>query len=135
MSSAFICGCAATVLTSNEQALFADARPWGLILFQRNIVSPQQVQALVAAFRTAVGDDDAPVWSIRKRAAAARAALMGRPIRRQEASARFIRRQAGGPSPAVRQVARLIADDLHALGITANCLPVLDVPAAVEAIR
>jgi beta-N-acetylhexosaminidase len=31
---------------------------------------------------------------------------------------------------AARQGARLIADDLHALGITVNCLPVLDVPQA-----
>ena len=31
MSSAFICGCAATMLTPDERALFAEARPWGLI--------------------------------------------------------------------------------------------------------
>ena len=41
MSSAFICGCAATMLTPDERALFAETRPWGLILFRRNIASPQ----------------------------------------------------------------------------------------------
>src|SRR6188474_515414 len=61
MSSAFICGCAATMLTPDERAFFTDVRPWGLFLFQRNIASAQQVQELVGSFRDAVGDDDAPV--------------------------------------------------------------------------
>jgi beta-N-acetylhexosaminidase len=129
MSSAFICGCAATVLTSDEQALFADARPWGLILFQRNIVSPQQVQALVAAFRAAVGDDDAPVLVDQE---GGRVQRLGPPLWPSYPPARSFGALYHGDKlaglNAVRQVARLIADDLHALGITANCLPVLDVP-------
>jgi beta-N-acetylhexosaminidase len=129
MSSAFICGCAATVLTADEQALFADARPWGLILFQRNIVSPQQVQALVAAFRAAVGDDDAPVLVDQE---GGRVQRLGPPLWPSYPPARSFGALYHGDKlaglNAVRQVARLIADDLHALGITANCLPVLDVP-------
>jgi beta-N-acetylhexosaminidase len=131
MSSAFICGCAATVLTSDEQALFADARPWGLILFQRNIASPQQVQALVAAFRAAVGDDDAPVLVDQE---GGRVQRLGPPFWQSYPPARSFGAVYQGDKlaglNAARQVARLIADDLHALGITVNCLPVLDVPQA-----
>jgi beta-N-acetylhexosaminidase len=131
MSSAFICGCAATVLTSDEQALFADARPWGLILFQRNIVNPQQVQALVAAFRAAVGDDDAPVLVDQE---GGRVQRLGPPFWPLYPPARSFGALYHGDKlaglNAARQVARLIADDLFALGITVNCLPVLDVPQA-----
>jgi len=131
MSSAFICGCAATMLTSDEQALFADARPWGLILFQCNIVNPEQVKALVAAFRAAVGDDDAPVLVDQE---GGRVQRLGPPFWPSYPPARSFGTLYQGDRlaglKAARQVARLIADDLHALGITVNCLPVLDVPQA-----
>jgi beta-N-acetylhexosaminidase len=129
MSSAFICGCAATVLTSDERALFADARPWGLILFQRNIASLPQVQDLVGSFRDIVGDDEAPILIDQE---GGRVQRLGPPSWPVYPSARsfgaLYRSDKLAGLRALRQVARLIADDLHALGITVNCLPVLDVP-------
>ncbi len=58
---AFIAGCAGTSLTDDEIAFFRDAEPWGLILFRRNVETPEQVLALTSAFREAVGRADAPV--------------------------------------------------------------------------
>jgi beta-N-acetylhexosaminidase len=129
MSSAFICGCAATMLTPDERALFTDVRPWGLILFQRNIASAEQVQELVGSFRDAVGDDDAPVLIDQE---GGRVQRLGPPSWPSYPPARsfgaLYRSDKVAALKALRQTARLMADDLHGLGITVDCLPVLDVP-------
>ena len=59
-TSAFITGVSDVALTAAERAFVREARPWGLILFKRNIETPAQVVALVASFREAVGTE-APV--------------------------------------------------------------------------
>src|ERR1700735_2745858 len=61
MTRAFVCGCAGTALSDDERAFVRDARPWGLILFKRNVADRQQLRALTYAFRDALGRDDAPV--------------------------------------------------------------------------
>ena len=53
---AFIAGCAGLALNADERAFFAEARPWGLILFRRNIDNPDQVRALTDSFREIVGE-------------------------------------------------------------------------------
>ena len=53
MTSAAIYGCAGHRLTEDERAFFAEARPWGFILFRRNIDTPEQVRALTERFRRA----------------------------------------------------------------------------------
>ena len=60
MSRAFITGLPGLALTAEERAFLRDAAPWGLILFRRNIETPEQVRRLVAELRDAVGRD-APV--------------------------------------------------------------------------
>ena len=47
-------------LTSEEKGFFRDANPFGFILFARNIDTPEQVRALCAEMREAVGRD-API--------------------------------------------------------------------------
>ena len=64
--SALIVGVSGLVLTHDEQAFLKDCNPWGLILFRRNIHTPQQVLALTQSFRACVGRTDAPVLSIRR---------------------------------------------------------------------
>src|SRR4051794_8174544 len=58
---AFIIGLAGTAITPEERAFLQDMRPWGLILFKRNIESAAQVLALTTDFRKIVGRPDAPV--------------------------------------------------------------------------
>lgn len=49
-------------LTADEIAFFREANPYGLFLFKRNLDNPDQVRALCAQFRQAVGREDAPVF-------------------------------------------------------------------------
>ncbi|MCJ8333096.1 MAG: beta-hexosaminidase, partial [Epibacterium sp.] len=44
-------------LTAEEKALFRDTRPFGFILFARNIESPDQMRALADDFREAAGHE------------------------------------------------------------------------------
>ena len=120
---AAIFGCSGPALSGAERAFFRDADPLGFILFARNCVAPDQVRGLVAELRGAVGRE-APVLIDQE---GGRVARLGPPRWRKYPSARAI--AALGPE-AARLGARLIADDLAALGITVDCMPVLDLPAA-----
>ena len=125
---AFICGCKGLALEPQERAQIARHRPWGLILFKRNIDNPQQVAALVASFREIVGRADAPVLIDQE---GGRVQRMGPPHwPAYPAAARFsaIAGQAAQVE-AARLNARIMASDLGAVGINVDCLPVLDVPA------
>ena len=59
---AVILGCAGSKLSKNEQALFKETNPFGLILFERNCVNPDQVKALTNEFRQVIGQEGAPVF-------------------------------------------------------------------------
>lgn len=128
-SRAFIAGCSGPVLLPEEARFFRDSQPWGLILFRRNVETPGQVLALTSAFREAVGRFDAPVLVDQE---GGRVQRLGPPHwPRYPAARRFHAGRANDPF-AVRELvrlgARLIASDLVAVGITVDCLPVLDVP-------
>ena len=64
MTRAFVCGCAGTALSEDERTFVRDARPWGLILFKRNVADREQLRALTDAFRETLGRDDAPVLDV-----------------------------------------------------------------------
>jgi beta-N-acetylhexosaminidase len=61
MTKAFICGVSSITLTDDERAYLRVHQPWGLILFKRNVRSPDQISALTKEFREIVGRADAPV--------------------------------------------------------------------------
>jgi beta-N-acetylhexosaminidase len=123
---AVILGCAGETLTADEQRFFGDADPVGFILFRRNCRSPDQVRDLVLSLREAIGRTDAPILIDQEGGQVAR---LRPPYWRLYPSAGRL-----GALPnlraeaAARLGARLIADDLHHLGITVDCLPVLDLP-------
>jgi beta-N-acetylhexosaminidase len=124
-----ILGCAGTVLTAEEAAFFRDVRPWGFILFKRNIDTPQQVKALTAALRETVGRPDAPILIDQEGGRVAR--LTPPHWRRYPAGRAYLEAARGDLFEAQRLVrlgARLIAHDLNQLGINTDCVPVLDVP-------
>lgn len=55
MPKAILFGCAGPVLSAEERLFFRDADPLGFILFRRNCETPDQLAALVADLRGAVG--------------------------------------------------------------------------------
>ena len=126
-----ISGCAGLSLTDQETSFFKKNNPWGLILFKRNCDSPDQIKGLTAEFRSAVGRKDAPVFIDQE---GGRVQRLGPP------SAHWRKYPAGADYGKVydrckvlglrvtRNIGRLMADDMHEIGITASCLPVLDLP-------
>ena len=131
MATAFITGVAGPVLAADERAFVRDADPWGLILFKRNIQSTQQVAALTADFRSITGRADAPVLVDQE---GGRVQRLGPPVwSAYPAGAAYGALYDDDPAQglaAARLGARLIAADLHAVGITVDCLPLADVPVA-----
>jgi beta-N-acetylhexosaminidase len=123
---AVVLGCAGERLTPEERHFFAEADPFGFVLFRRNCASREQVSALVAEFRACVGREDAPVLVDQEGGRVQR--LRPPEWRAYPAPARI----AVLPDPlaeeAARLGARLIAEDLFELGITVDAIPVLDLP-------
>jgi beta-N-acetylhexosaminidase len=128
---AFITGVERLTLTADERAFLRDTRPWGLILFRRNIETPDQIKRLVDAFREAVGRDDAPVLIDQEGGRVQRLAPPHWPAYPpgRVYSALYDQDRDVGLA-AARLGARLIAQDLAALGINVDCLPLADVPVA-----
>lgn len=128
-SRAVIFGCSGTSLSGDEIAFFRDADPWGFILFARNIETPQQALALTAQLRAAVGRDDAPILIDQEGGRVAR--LKPPHWRVAPPAAVFGQLYDRNPADAIEACylnARLLADELIALGVTVDCAPVLDVP-------
>jgi beta-N-acetylhexosaminidase len=129
--SAFISGCAAASLSSAETTFFTKSNPWGLILFKRNCESPEQIKTLTAQFRGAVGRKDAPVFIDQE---GGRVQRLGPPSNfwkqypAAQAYGKLYERCATLALRTTRNVGRLMAEDMFDIGITASCLPVLDVP-------
>jgi beta-N-acetylhexosaminidase len=127
---AFITGVAGTTLTAAERAFLGEAEPWGFILFARNVASPEQVRALVAEMRTAVGRD-APVLIDQEGGRVQRLAPPHWPSYPPGADyGRLFDQDQESGIAAARLGARLIAADLAELGIDVDCLPLADVPVA-----
>ncbi|MCA3560994.1 MAG: beta-N-acetylhexosaminidase [Aestuariivirga sp.] len=128
---AFISGCSGPVLSPAERDFFARANPWGLILFKRNCETPDQLKALTGAFRAAVGRRNAPVFIDQEGGRVQRLGPPSNAWRRYPAARAYgeaFNASALQGLRAARNVGRLMAEDLVAAGITANCVPVLDVP-------
>lgn len=130
MTRACILGCSGPALTPQERAFFAEVRPWGFILFARNIETPDQVRALTAALREILGRADAPILVDQE---GGRVQRLGPPHWGRYPPGRAYGRLKGCDPLQRREIARLggrlIAHDLTAVGINVDCLPVLDVPA------
>jgi beta-N-acetylhexosaminidase len=129
-SKRMILGAAGLSLTSDEIAFYRDERPWGFILFARNVGEAAQLRDLTAAMRDCIGRPDAPVFIDQEGGRVQRlrpplapnyppAATLGELYKRD--------REAG--LRAAWLMSRLHAFDLMRCGVNADCLPVLDVPA------
>ncbi len=125
---AAIFGCEGPVLGKAEAAFFRDFDPLGFIIFARNVETPEQLRRLTADLRNAIGRDAmilvdqeggrvqrlrAPHWR-----------EWPTPIEMVESAG-----QLAAPAMALRS--RIIAKELRAVGIDANCAPVADIASAL----
>jgi beta-N-acetylhexosaminidase len=127
-TAAAILGGSGPTLTREEQAFFRAEKPWGFILFARNVEVPDQVRRLVDALRETVGRPDAPILIDQE---GGRVQRLGPPHWPKYPPGSTYLKAVNDPMAArelVRLGARLMAHDLRALGITVDCVPVLDVP-------
>jgi len=127
---AFITGLGGLTISANERAFLREAQPWGLIIFKRNVNTPQQVTELTNSFRDVVGWH-APVLVDQEGGRVQRIGPPHWPA--YPPGARYgalYDREKSVALTASRLAGRLIAADLHVLGIDVDCLPLADVPAA-----
>ncbi len=128
-SKSFLSGCKGLALTEDEKAFFRDERPWGFILFGRNIGEPSQVADLTASMRETVGGDPAiPVLIDQEGGRVQRVKPPYVPQYPNAAALGAIYRQDEEKGlRAAWLMSRLFAFDLSRLGVNVDCLPVLDV--------
>ena len=129
MTRALIIGLSGLELTDQEHDFCRTIDPWGLILFKRNIETPQQVKALTAAFRQAVGRPDAPVLVDQEGGRVQRLSTPHWP--RYPTGGTYGKIARIDPNRGERAAylgGFLIGTDLCSVGITVDCLPVLDIP-------
>jgi beta-N-acetylhexosaminidase len=128
---AFITGVSGFTLTAEERDFMRASRPWGFILFKRNIETPSQVTALIAELRGSIDEPDAPVLIDQEGGRVQRFGPPHWPVYPPGAvfgTLYDIDHKLG--LTAARLSARLIAADLIDLGVTVDCLPLADVPVA-----
>ena len=128
---AFITGVSGTELSAAEREFIRAQRPWGFILFKRNIDTPAQVTQLVSELRKEAGLPDAPVLIDQE---GGRVQRLGPPHwPAYPAGSVFGRLYDLDPELGLTAAwlsARLIAADLAELGVSVDCLPLADVPVA-----
>lgn len=116
-------------MSTAERDFIRSERPWGFILFKRNIETPRQVALLVEELRNSIGVSGAPILIDQEGGRVQRLGPPHWPIYPPGAlfGALYDIDPALGQS-AARLSARLIAADLDELGINVDCLPLADVP-------
>lgn len=125
---AAILGLSGPALTADEARFIRDADPWAFILFARNIDTRAQVRRLTGDLRDAVGRD-ALIFVDQEGGRVQR--LRDPHWRRYPRASAYGAVHAKDPDAGRRAAYlgyRMIADDLRAVGIDADCAPVLDLP-------
>jgi beta-N-acetylhexosaminidase len=125
-TGAVIFGCAGPRLLPDEVAFFREADPYGFILFARNVETPDQVSRLTGDLRAAVGWN-APIMMDQE---GGRVQRLRAPHWAEWAPPLDTVLAAGTVEAAARQMrlrSTVIAAELRAVGVDANCAPVADV--------
>lgn len=121
---AYIFGCAGTILLPAERDFFERAQPWGFILFARNVETPEQLRALTAELRGAVGRD-VPIFIDQEGGRVAR--MTGPHWREWLPALEQVELNKRDAQRTLYLRYRLIADELMAVGIDGNCAPLADI--------
>ena len=128
MVKSFICGVLGLELTQEEREFLAREKPYGVILFARNIDNPAQLQSLNAEIKSLL---DHPYANILVDQEGGRVARLKPPHWRAYPPAKHFAELAqtdmNKAVDACRANARAIADELREMGFTTDCAPLADV--------
>lgn len=124
-----IFGLAGEELSPAEREFLEEIRPCGIILFKRNIRTPEQVANLTKEIRLILGANRGLILIDQE---GGRVQRLGPPHWRQIPPAGYFAEIAGRDTALGRSLLRAsirrMATELRSLGINTDCLPVLDVP-------
>ncbi len=121
---ATIFGCEGLHLSQRERAFFRNVRPFGFILFARNIENADQVRALCDDLRSCVGHH-APILIDQE---GGRVQRFRAPMAREFVPPMEQVAAAGENAERAMYIRyRIIAHELMSLGVDANCAPMVDV--------
>lgn len=127
-SRALIIGLAGSQLTPDERRFLREVRPWGVILFARNLETVEQIQALVSDVQEQLGDAHAPILIDQE---GGRVARLRPPLARPHPPAAIYGALYRDDPEQARHAcflgAQRLAEDLIRYGININCAPCLDV--------
>ncbi len=113
-----------TRLSADEKALFSDVKPFGFILFARNVESGDQLRALCDDFREAAGHD----CLITIDQEGGRVQRICPPLARQwQPPLDHVRLSGKSAQRSMYLRYRLIAEELRGFGIDSNCAPLADI--------
>jgi beta-N-acetylhexosaminidase len=124
---AAILGLSGPRLTAWERRFLPDYQPFGVILFARNVETPDQMRALTSELRDLLGPDllvfiDQEGGRVQR--------LRAPHWREWEPPIHTVARAGASAPRAMSLRSTLIAQELRALGIDANCAPVADIAGA-----
>jgi beta-N-acetylhexosaminidase len=125
-TTAAIFGCLGLNLSPDEGAFFRDSDPFGFIIFARNVETPEQLYRLTSNLRAAVGRDALVLVDQE----GGRVQRLRSPHWRDWSPPLDTITKAKDLATACRLMAlraSLIATELRAVGIDANCAPVADI--------
>jgi beta-N-acetylhexosaminidase len=124
----FITGVCGTVLSQEEIAFIKAHKPWGFILFARNVESVAQIYDLTSHLRDITGRTELPILIDQEGGRVAR--LRGEGWRQYPPAAFFHEGYLYNPElalDAVRLNAALQGAELRKIGVSVNCAPMIDV--------
>lgn len=128
MAKSFICGVEGKELNDAEREFLAKEKPYGVILFARNIDNPEQVKALNSEIIALL---DHPYASTLIDQEGGRVARMRPPHWRSYPPAQYFADMVRADPERARQAtlvnALLIAEELRDVGFTTDCAPLADV--------
>ncbi|NAZ35395.1 glycoside hydrolase family 3 protein [Rubellimicrobium sp. CFH 75288] len=120
--SAAILGVEGATLNPWERGFLREVNPWGFILFARNVETPDQLRRLTGAMRDLLGRD-APILIDQE---GGRVQRLRPPFWRRYLPALEQMESAADPLRAQWVRNRLIAAELHDVGVDVNCAPLAD---------
>jgi beta-N-acetylhexosaminidase len=126
MNKQLIIGLEGLILTEQERLWLREKPPLGMILFGRNIESPEQVKALLSEVHACTGQ---PIWAAIDEEGGRVNRMPWAPFNNRKHAAEYGRLYSDHPEGAVEAVYEdnlSVGKALSELGFTHNCAPVLD---------